>query len=420
MHALDLREHRRNDAAFGLSPADALKTEKLFLPAWPETGVTESGGIFYTFSDGKYLLPLDVLEETNSLNAISYFVNFDDKEAVSYHGISVWMPDWILMIVLCWLFVIAGFSIYETIKYHQLTRKLKRITEIRTYPLPGIGNVEYRISPEMNTPYTVGFVKPFIVVPAEFPNSRLSEMILRHEYSHLRCRDSIVKLICLLAICLHCFNPLTILTFLLYTRFSENIADEAATEGCSDEERRAYAKALVRLSARTRQVPVVWRNNLLGDKKESMKRRVELIMNRNKKASKIGTVAAVLASVILSGTTVFAYTPMQTTRVHNDSVVADPQSAAFISMDSQDSLFANSNVSFETEDHIVIPVDDSDLEPRAILCIHNFKSGYADLHYPQSNGGCIMRRYTAKICQKCNHLEIYDLVNTITYAKCIH
>lgn len=53
MHALDLREHRRNDAAFGLSPADALKTEKLFLPAWPETGVTESGGIFYTFSDGE-------------------------------------------------------------------------------------------------------------------------------------------------------------------------------------------------------------------------------------------------------------------------------------------------------------------------------------------------------------------------------
>lgn len=174
---------------------------------------------FIPFQTVKYLLPLDVLEETNSLNAISYFVNFDDKEAVSYHGISVWMPDWILMIVLCWLFVIAGFSIYETIKYHQLTRKLKRITEIRTYPLPGIGNVEYRISPEMNTPYTVGFVKPFIVVPAEFPNSKLSEMILRHEYSHLRRRDSIVKLICLLAICLHCFNPLTILTFLLYTRF---------------------------------------------------------------------------------------------------------------------------------------------------------------------------------------------------------
>ena len=371
---------------------------------------------FIPFQTVKYLLPLDVLEETNSLNAISYFVNFDNKEAVSYHGISVWMPDWILMIVLCWLFVIAGFSIYETIKYHQLTRKLKRITEIRTYPLPGIGNVEYRISPEMNTPYTVGFVKPFIVVPAEFPNSKLSEMILRHEYSHLRRRDSIVKLICLLAICLHYFNPLTILTFLLYTRFSENIADEAATEGCSDEERRAYAKALVRLSARTRQVPVVWRNNLLGDKKESMKRRVELIMNRNKKASKIGTVAAVLASVILSGTTVFAYTPMQTV----EDMSTAPQSASFKETEYQDNSFEYSDIYFQTDDHTVIPVDESNLETRAIICTHVFKSGYADLHYPQTSGGCIVKTYTAKICMKCNHLVIGDLVSTHTYVKCPH
>lgn len=372
---------------------------------------------FIPFQMLKYYLPQDMLEETNSLNAISYFVNFDDKEAVSYHGISVWMPDWILMIVLCWLFVIAGFSIYETIKYHQLTRKLKRITEIRTYPLPGIGNVEYRISPEMNTPYTVGFVKPFIVVPAEFPNSKLSEMILRHEYSHLRRHDSIVKLICLLAICLHCFNPLTILTFLLYTRFSENIADEAATEGCSDEERRAYAKALVKLSARTRQVPVVWRNNLLGDKKESMKRRVELIMNRNKKASKIGTVAAVLASVILSGTTVFAYTPMQRVKDASDT------NEDYISFDfdnEAETLFAEYDTYFEALDGTIIPLNTDTANARAIFCSHNFKSGYVNKHYSQSNGGCIVKRYTGKICMKCNHIEVGDLLSTHTYVTCPH
>lgn len=374
---------------------------------------------FIPFQMLKYYLPQDMLEETNSLNAISYFVNFDDKEAVSYHGISVWMPDWILMIVLCWLFVIAGFSIYETIKYHQLTRKLKRITEIRTYPLPGIGNVEYRISPEMNTPYTVGFVKPFIVVPAEFPNSKLSEMILRHEYSHLRRHDSIVKLICLLAICLHCFNPLTILTFLLYTRFSENIADEAATEGCSDEERRAYAKALVRLSARTRQVPVVWRNNLLGDKKESMKRRVELIMNRNKKASKIGTVAAVLASVILSGTTVFAYTPMQTTESDN-IVINNHESLDFAFTSNLEDTFSAYDIYFQAEDGTITPANESDIEPRAIFCSHNFKTGYVNRHTPKDDGGCIVRQYTGKICTKCNHIVIGELLNTITYAKCIH
>ena len=373
-------------------------------------------GYLIPFQVIKYYLPLEVLKDVVSLDVTSYFVNFDNKEAVSYHGISVWMPGWILMVILCWLFVITGFCIYETLKYHQLTRKLKKITEIRTCFLSGIGNVEYRISPEMNTPYTIGFCKPFIVVPADFQESRLSEMIMRHEYSHLRRRDSAVKLLCLLAICLHYFNPLALLIFLLYTRFSENIADEAATEGCSKEERRAYATALVKLSARNRQVPVVWRNNLLGDK-STMKRRVELIMNRNKKASKIGTAAAILASVILSGTTAFAYTPMQTV---DDAHDIAQDSITFKESDLYASTSSDCDIYFHADDGTNIFVSSSDLDSRAILCSHVFKTGYADKHYSQSNGGCIVKTYTAKICIKCKHLVIGDYLGSVNYPKCPH
>lgn len=240
---------------------------------------------------------------------------------------------------------------------------------------------------------------------------------MRHEYSHLRRHDSAVKLLCLLAICLHFYNPLTLLTLLLYTSFSENIADQAATEGFTTEERKAYAVALVNLSARNRQVPVVWKNNLLGAK-HTMKRRVEFIMMKNRKASKIGTAAAILASVFLSGTTVFGYAPMQTTEVA-DSVII-PVDASFIDTESQDNIFEYSNIYFETESHENISVNESDLEPRALICTHDFKSGYSDLHYPQSNGGCVVKTYTAKICQKCNHLVIMDYVGTRTYAKCPH
>ena len=142
-------------------------------------------------------------------------------------------------------------------------------------------------------------------------------------------------------------------------------------------------------------------------------------MNRNKKASKIGTAAAILASVILSGTTVFAYTPMQTTH-QNDSSPSTEDAISFIDSDSQNSCFLTSDIYFETEDHEIVPVSNSDLDSRAILCSHKFKSGYADRHYSQSNGGCIVKRYTASICTKCNHIEMYDCINTITYAKCIH
>lgn len=373
-------------------------------------------GYLIPFQVVKYLMPTDVLIRTDALANISYYINFDDKGAISYHGISLWMSDWILMIGLCWLFLISGFSVYEIIKYHRLTRKLKKITEKRTCFLPGIGDVEYRISPLIGSPYTIGFLKPFIVAPENLENSRLSEMILRHEYSHLCCHDSAVKLLCLLAICLHFYNPLTLLTLLLYTSFSENIADQAATEGFTTEEKKAYAIALVTLSARNRQVPVVWKNNLLGAK-HTMKRRVEFIMMKNRKASKIGTAAAILASVFLSGTTVFGYAPMQTTEAA-DSVQLN-ETVSFVDSASNNP-FANSNIYFETDEHVNILVNDSDLEPRAIICTHDFKSGYADVHNSKSNGGCEVKRYTAKICQKCNHLVIMDYVSTTTYAKCPH
>lgn len=373
-------------------------------------------GYLIPFQVVKYLMPTDVLIRTDALANISYYINFDDKGAISYHGISLWMSDWILMIGLCWLFLISGFSVYEIIKYHRLTRKLKKITEKRTCFLPGIGDVEYRISPLIGSPYTIGFLKPFIVAPESLEDSRLSEMILRHEYSHLRRHDSAVKLLCLLAICLHFYNPLTLLTLLLYTSFSENIADQAATEGFTTEEKKAYAIALVTLSARNRQVPVVWKNNLLGAK-HTMKRRVEFIMMKNRKASKIGTAAAILASVFLSGTTVFGYAPMQTTEAA-DSVQLN-ETVSFVDSASNNP-FANSNIYFETDEHVNILVNDSDLEPRAIICTHDFKSGYADVHNSKSNGGCEVKRYTAKICQKCNHLVIMDYVSTTTYAKCPH
>ena len=373
-------------------------------------------GYLIPFQVIKYLMPTDVLRRTDALANISYYVNFDDKGSISYHGISLWMSDWILMIGLCWLLFISGFSIYEIIKYHRLTRKLKKITEKRTCFLPGIGDVEYRISPLIGSPYTIGFLKPFIVAPESLEDSRLSEMILRHEYSHLCCHDSAVKLLCLLAICLHFYNPLTLLTLLLYTSFSENIADQAATEGFTTEEKKAYAVALVNLSARNRQVPVVWKNNLLGAK-HTMKRRVEFIMMKNRKASKIGTAAAILASVFLSGTTVFGYAPMQTTEAA-DSVQLN-ETVSFVDSASNNP-FANSNIYFETDEHVNILVNDSDLEPRAIICTHDFKSGYADVHNSKSNGGCEVKRYTAKICKKCNHLVIMDYVSTTTYAKCPH
>lgn len=226
-----------------------------------------------------------------------------------------------------------------------------------------------------------------------------------------------VKLLCLLAICLHFFNPLAILTLLLYTSFSEYVADEAATDGCSKEECKAYAIALVMHSAKTRQIPVVWRNNLMGDQK-SIKRRVEYIMKRNKKTSKLGVTAAILASMLLSSSTVLAYTPMQTSETSDTQLVSD-ESLNF-KFENTENTFSDYNMYFKYSDGTTVPVDESDIEPRAIICTHNFQYGYVDRHTPKSDGGCMVRTYTGKICTKCNHIVLDELLSTTTYVKCPH
>ena len=379
-------------------------------------------GYLIPFQLVKYLLPQDMLEDIHSLRHISYFVNFDDKEAISYHGISLWMKDWLLLLILCWLFLIIGFTIYEVIKYQQLTRSLKRNSKCESCLIEGIGEVEYRTSTELDSPYTIGFVKPFILFPEQSKQRELTELLLKHEYSHLQRRDSMVKLLCLLAMCLHFFNPLAILTLLLYTSFSEYVADEAATDGCSKEECKAYAIALVMHSAKTRQIPVVWRNNLMGDQK-SIKRRVEYIMKRNRKTSKLGVTAAILASMLLSSSTVLAYTPMQTVRTHYDNYSSDGSAdLASLSFDeTSNTTSAGSYTYFIDEDNNTILLDDSNTNSgRALICIHNFKTGYANAHYLKDNGGCTVKVYNAKICTKCNHIELYELIGTTNYPKCPH
>ena len=374
-------------------------------------------GYLIPFQLVKYLLPQEVLEQAHAIEPISYMIDFDDKEALSYHGISIWVPDWILMLLLCWLFAILLFSLYETVKYQQLTRKLKKDSVCQRKYLPGFGNVEYRVSRHIPTPYTIGFLHPFIVIPETLIDSKFSDYILKHESSHLHRHDSGIKLLCLFAICLHCFNPFALLTLFFYTWFSENIADEIATKDCSRAELKSYASTLVILSAANKQVPVVWRSNFTSSK-NIMKRRIEYIMNKNIKTSKIGVAAAILGSMILSSSTVLAYSPMQTSTIGNE-VVSTDGSMQFKSSNASE-LFKESDTYFESLDHVLTPIYNFDVSTRAIICTHNFKVGYVEQHIKNNSGGCTVYVYNGKICQKCGHLVVNDLIGTTKYPKCPH
>ncbi len=168
--------------------------------------------------------------------------------------------DWIMLAIFN-----LRLQCFEIIKYHRLTRKLKRLLRKNLFLTWNRGcRIPYFSL--IGSPYTIGFLKPFIVAPESLEDSLIVRNdFLRHEYSHLRRHDSAVKLLCLLAICLHFYNPLTLLTLLLYTSFSKNIADQAATEGFTTEERKAErSRSRESFQQENRQVPVVWKTTRWG------------------------------------------------------------------------------------------------------------------------------------------------------------
>ena len=107
--------------------------------------------------------------------------------------------------------------LYSVIQYIRLRGKLVGAVVYR-------GNV-YRAD-YIDTPFVMGIFSPKIYLPSDVPmNER--KYIIAHERHHIRRCDHIIKLLAYFALCIHWFNPLVWLAFVLSAKDMEMSCDEA-------------------------------------------------------------------------------------------------------------------------------------------------------------------------------------------------
>lgn len=230
-----------------------------------------------------------------------------------------------------------------------------------------------------------------------------------------------MKLICLVIICLHWINPLAILLLIFYCSFSEFLADEAATDGCTREQKKSYMKAMIELSSTPTEMPIIWKNGFFSGK-HLLRKRMEYIMKKRtiSKFKKGCAAFAACAAILASSSTILAYNPFQTA-TENDSNVMDLEFLEYTDINEHNIIdFSHSDLVFVTEDNIQIPVQENAASPYALICTHTFSNGTLSGHKSNSSGGCTVYVYNARRCTKCGHLEINELIKTITYVKCPH
>lgn len=341
----------------------------------------------------KYLIPEEVYPEALFNEEAQLYLSNSLSFWTERKGEYIWMPQWFDIVSKLWLSGIVIFAVYEIIKYWRSAHSIKNfIFEKEEDPE---NNLTYYLIPdETYGPCTIGFFRQRIVIPESFPLHPDFVMVYKHEGAHLKNHDNLVKLLCLLVLCVHWMNPVAYLLLFLYIDTAEIVSDSAAVEGCSKEKRKDYAKLLV-LEASTSDIrPVVWKNNLSGHKKDkegkdfkTLKRRINYMMKEKRKGLlQRGIMVAVSALTIIAGAgTVLAYEAMPSSDISFEDTMSDDSLDVFAYNDSEfdeiDFLdFSESNSIFVGDDGILIACDES-VETYA-LCTHSMVNGKFYTHAP--------------------------------------
>lgn len=358
----------------------------------------------------KYLIPEEVYPEALFNEEAQLYLSNSLSFWTERKGEYIWMPQWFDIMAKLWLSGIVIFAVYEIIKYWRSAHSIKNFI------------FEKEEDPENNLTY--------YLIPESFPLHPDFVMVYKHEGAHLKNHDNLVKLLCLLVLCVHWMNPVAYLLLLLYIDTAEIVSDSAAVEGCPKEKRKDYAKLLV-LEASTSDIrPVVWKNNFSGHKKDkegkdfkTIKRRINYMMKEKRKGLlQRGIMVAVSALTIVAGAgTVLAYSPVQSSDMSFEDVVLDFEPEQLLFNDSDMTAFidfSESDKVFTAEDGTQIPLK-NDYSPYAI-CTHSMVDGTVSAHKSNGSGGCTVKVYTCQRCKKCGYLANAVYKNTITYAVCPH
>lgn len=109
-----------------------------------------------------------------------------------------------------------------------------------------------RVSDQISSPVTYGIIHPVILLPKNIDHetSCVIESILTHEYIHIKRYDGISKFFLSVTLCVHWFNPLVWVMFILANRDIELSCDEKVIHICGHENKAQYALALIDLKER--------------------------------------------------------------------------------------------------------------------------------------------------------------------------
>lgn len=142
-------------------------------------------------------------------------------------------------------------------------------------------------------------------------------------------------------------------------------------------------------------------------------------MKRKSLMKKGIAIATAVFTVFASSSSILAYEPFVSIDKDGSNLFNWGEEGMFLNTQRfSDYDFSMSDEMFVYEDGTKILVTDKD--SMFAICNHVMVDGYYSVHKSNSTGGCTVKEFKAKRCNKCGYIDVGNLYATHTYPVCPH
>lgn len=203
----------------------------------------------------------------SGISQVDTYVNSSLPAPTLYASVNP-LQIYIIAAAYLWFIGVAAMLIYSVISVLLLKGQLKKALHLED---------NLYLSENLKTPFVLGIISPRIYIPAGLSTEEQG-YILRHEQTHIRRFDPMIKLFAFFLLSLHWFNPLVWLAFKAMSVDMELSCDERVIREMGSGIKKAYSSSLLSLATGRR----TWNGGPLAFGEGNVKNRIKNVLNYRK------------------------------------------------------------------------------------------------------------------------------------------
>lgn len=275
--------------------------------------------------------------------------------------------------------------------------------------------VDFICSPFCRTPVTIGMFFSAIVFPTADTlclDPICYTYILKHELLHIKSRDTLTKLLLLVVLALHWYNPICYFLYREASVVCEMNCDHEVVRDCDEAVRQRYCNLMLELATKNHTEKEGYAIGLVNSNAAAYKRRI-LEMKTNRRCKFLLSCVIMLTVCLVGSITAFAYEPPQKMDLQDFKYEAEYTFSfpiEFIEPLQYDRFFID-------EEGNIFPLGE---ENDIAICTHNFVKGKLSEHIKNSDGSCVVTTTEAWRCSICGYIKNGDVISEFKSTVCPH